>query len=112
MRNEIFYISATRDLTIQPMFRMLLNEFSNMKYNQLKRFVQKNTEFIKLDLVLSAKHQSFRRFYNELGKYDEFVIWLKRFYTNSKGINTHEYYIKLRKLIRDEMISIVDVDLK
>lgn len=83
MCNEEFNSSVMRNLAIQTVHGMFHEEFSDMKFHQLKRFVQKNTKFIRLDLVSLAKDQSFRRFYNELGKYDEFVVWLKSHYTNS-----------------------------
>lgn len=51
MCNEKFNSSVMRNLVIQTVHGMFHDEFSNMKFHQLKRFVQKNTRMITIDDV-------------------------------------------------------------
>ena len=51
MCNEKFNTSIMRNLVIQTVHGMFHDEFSNMKFHQLKRFVQKNTRMISIDDV-------------------------------------------------------------
>lgn len=51
MCNEKFHSNVMSNLVIQTVDGMFHEEFSNMKFHQLKRFVQKNTRMISIDDV-------------------------------------------------------------
>lgn len=51
MCNEEFNSSVMRNLAIQTVHGMFHDEFSDMKFHQLKRFVQKNARMISIDDV-------------------------------------------------------------